>query len=501
MAGDAQYSNVSLLLHGNGADGSTTIADNSPSPKTASVYGSARIATAQSKWGGSSLYFDGLASYLRYASDSAFEFGSGDFTVELWARRGVINSEQVLITYGPQDQSTAYAPLLLIRFNSNNTVQAYCNTSVTESAVFGNCASSATFSSTSTWYHIAYVRSGSSFYLFVDGTQVATASSANTQGSGGSSNLYVGRDCRTNAFYFYGYQDDVRITKSVARYTAAFTPPTEEFPDSSGVSGIVGTASTTVTLSSAGAGVVSLSGIGAATVSVTSAAAGATAIAASASATVGATSAAAGSIAVQGQASTSVLVTSVAEGQLTLVEAELSGSTVVEVSAVADGTVLVQGAASAAVSITSAAEGVLRIGAELVGTTVVDVGSAALGSVEVAGQGSATVLVSSESTASAPAMGVASSLVSVASSATGASTVAGASIVTVQVLSSSAGKVLVEGQAHTTVSVGSSAFVRNGARNFAGDVSVVTVLRAISARTAVHGIAAKTAKRQVSVSA
>ncbi|WP_440105437.1 LamG domain-containing protein [Acidovorax sp. BL-A-41-H1] len=228
--GDPYYSNVSLLLHGDGANGSTTIIDSSPTPKTATVFGSAQISTAQSKWGGSSLYFDGSGSYLRYPSHSGFEFGSGDFTVERFVRRGVVNSEQVLITYGPQDQSTAYAPLLLIRFNGNNSIQAYCNTSETASAVFGNCASSASFSSTSTWYHVAYVRSGSNFYLFVDGVLVASATSSNTQGSGAGSYLFLGRDCRSVPYYYTGYQEEVRITKGVARYTAAFTPPTAPFP-------------------------------------------------------------------------------------------------------------------------------------------------------------------------------------------------------------------------------------------------------------------------------
>ena len=32
--GDSYFSNVSLLLHGNGANNSTTITDSSPSPKT-----------------------------------------------------------------------------------------------------------------------------------------------------------------------------------------------------------------------------------------------------------------------------------------------------------------------------------------------------------------------------------------------------------------------------------------------------------------------------------
>jgi hypothetical protein len=49
------FGSVSLLLHGNGTNGSTTITDNSPSPKTVTAVGNAQISTAQSKFGGASM--------------------------------------------------------------------------------------------------------------------------------------------------------------------------------------------------------------------------------------------------------------------------------------------------------------------------------------------------------------------------------------------------------------------------------------------------------------
>jgi len=38
---DQDYRNVSLLLHGDGTNGSTTIVDSSPSPKTVTAVGNA----------------------------------------------------------------------------------------------------------------------------------------------------------------------------------------------------------------------------------------------------------------------------------------------------------------------------------------------------------------------------------------------------------------------------------------------------------------------------
>ena len=81
MSYDPHYANVSLLLHGDGADNGTVFTDNSHSPKTVTAYGNAKTSTAQSKFGGSSIFFDGNGDYLVSPSNSAFQFGTGDFTI------------------------------------------------------------------------------------------------------------------------------------------------------------------------------------------------------------------------------------------------------------------------------------------------------------------------------------------------------------------------------------------------------------------------------------
>jgi hypothetical protein len=84
---DPVFNNVSLLLHGNGTNGSTTITDNSPSPKTVTAVGNAQISTAQSKFGGASIAFDGSGDYLTVLNSSQFNFGVDDFTIEAWFYR------------------------------------------------------------------------------------------------------------------------------------------------------------------------------------------------------------------------------------------------------------------------------------------------------------------------------------------------------------------------------------------------------------------------------
>ena len=68
--------NTKLLLHYNGADGSTTFTDSETTPKTVTAHGSVQIDTAQSKFGGASgLFTTQLANteidFMEYANDAA----------------------------------------------------------------------------------------------------------------------------------------------------------------------------------------------------------------------------------------------------------------------------------------------------------------------------------------------------------------------------------------------------------------------------------------------
>ena len=92
QSADPYFSNVSLLLHMDGSNGSTTFTDNSSNGFTVTANGNAQISTAQSKWNGASGYFDGAGDFLTVPVNSAFELGTGDFDVELWARFDSVNS-------------------------------------------------------------------------------------------------------------------------------------------------------------------------------------------------------------------------------------------------------------------------------------------------------------------------------------------------------------------------------------------------------------------------
>jgi hypothetical protein len=217
-ATDPNFADVSLLLHGDGTNGSTTITDNSPSPKTVTAVGNAQISTAQSKFGGASIALDGTGDYLSTPATNAFVFGTGDFTIEFWIRFTVVTGVQVI--YDQRPVNAAFVPTI---YTNNNTLNYLFNGLV--AITLGTVTSAQ-------WYHIAISKQGSSTKGFIDGTQGGSTYVDSTSYTSGP-NLLIGQNSvNVNTPQFVnGYIDDLRITKGVARYTANFTPPTAAFPD------------------------------------------------------------------------------------------------------------------------------------------------------------------------------------------------------------------------------------------------------------------------------
>ena len=179
--------------------------------------GSAQISTAQSKFGGSSMSFDGSGDYLTFPSSQDFALGSTDFTVEYWINTAASADDGILqISTTPGGFATSYTNGLMMAVVSGVLYYALGGSSVNTSTTINN----------GNWRHIAMSRSGSSLKIFVDGTQVSSATNSN---SVTGTYLVVGGYYSTS-FTLNGYINDLRITRGYARYTANFTPPTTAFP-------------------------------------------------------------------------------------------------------------------------------------------------------------------------------------------------------------------------------------------------------------------------------
>ena len=210
-ATDTNIREVSLLLHGDGTNGSTTITDSSLTPKTVTAVGNAQISTAQSKFGGASIALDGTGDFLSVGSSSDLVPDAGDFTIEFWARHTSGNGQFMYSNPNFGIGLWAGAALALVSNAGTNIL--------TDPANFLSA----------TWIHVAVTRAGNVIRLFKAGNLVASATNSVNYSTLGTTRVGVWLD--GNNFFFNGYIDDFRITKGVARYTANFTPPTAAFPD------------------------------------------------------------------------------------------------------------------------------------------------------------------------------------------------------------------------------------------------------------------------------
>ena len=218
---DPYYSNTSLLLNCNGNNDSTVFTDTSITPKTVTAFGNAKISTTQSKFGGSSAYFDGTGDYLQLANNANFAFGSGDFTAEAWVYTTTLTGNAAVMGYASGTSSASVVEFRMLRTGS--TWQFDTGVGSVEYGVgFGTVA-------INTLYHVAFCRYGTNLYSFIDGVlSSTTAVSTLSLNDPASSTLQIGQS--GGGYPWTGYIDDIRITKGVARYTQNFTPPTKQFP-------------------------------------------------------------------------------------------------------------------------------------------------------------------------------------------------------------------------------------------------------------------------------
>lgn len=223
MAGDPHFNNVSLLLHMDGIDGSTTIADSSNNALSFTRFGNAQISTAQSKFGGASALFDGSGDYFSASDNAAFDLGSSDFTIEAW----------VYISGGSVERSICSQWIGGANLGwdfgvwNTNRLRFYYSTNGSSGSFGINTV--ITTVPTGQWAHVCACRSGNTIRLFINGTAAYTSASFNVTIFNSAGSFQVGGSNNTNSWN--GYIDDLRITKGVARYTSNFTPPTEPFPD------------------------------------------------------------------------------------------------------------------------------------------------------------------------------------------------------------------------------------------------------------------------------
>lgn len=225
-SGDPYWDNVVTLLKfdNNWTDskGLATITLSTSSPSW--TYS---LSSTQSKFGGYSAYVGDLTArrtgngiQLAYSSTDTLNFGTGDFTAELWCWH-VLDD---WFNWG------------IFNFNNLNTLALGANPPKANVAKPLYCVVGSTFYGGTTatmtpsqWNHIAFGRASGTIYIAVNGVvqQMGTGNTASISNGSSFARLAANNEYQQN---MRGYIDSFRLTKGVCRYTSNFTIPTAEWP-------------------------------------------------------------------------------------------------------------------------------------------------------------------------------------------------------------------------------------------------------------------------------
>jgi hypothetical protein len=221
---DPYFANVNLLLHCNGSNNSTSFIDNSSLSNSVTVTSPANISTVQSKFGGSSAYFNGTSPELSIATSTNFDLGA-TYTAECWiypmqvTLNGGIMTRGFYSTVGTSWNGLSFA---IRQIGSAIRFYFYGTTAANEQYIDSTVGSVVI----NTWTHIAMVRLGPTGYAFINGVLVGQITGLNVPAVS-TQPLAIGNftfDANSSIFgnisnnHFYGYIDDIRITKGIARY-------------------------------------------------------------------------------------------------------------------------------------------------------------------------------------------------------------------------------------------------------------------------------------------
>lgn len=216
-SGDALYYETTLLLHGRGVVGGTTLIDSSPNPKTPHLNDSGvRVSGAASKFGGMSIGFPptGFGRGVSYQSAGILPTGTADFCIDVWACANGYPSAGVKLLFS-----------MLNTFNFELRGDGQLGLYIFSGGAYAAGGSFAI----GVFNHVAMVRRSGTFYVYLNGSQIISIPSS---ASLSSTYFYIGGEEANISWMWNGYFDDIRVTSGFPRYTGNFTPPTLEAPDS-----------------------------------------------------------------------------------------------------------------------------------------------------------------------------------------------------------------------------------------------------------------------------
>ena len=221
---DPSAAEVSLLLHMDGANGSTTFTDSSSYANVMTAAGAAALVTSGEKFGSACGAFNGTNAIVTtpIAVGGVLDLSSSGqpWTVEGWIKPAVIANGIFFCLGSAPGGDGFYIQAIQI----TNQVAA---TIFTAGGIHG-INTGANVAPVGSWSHVALVFDGSSYALYLNGVPGTTGAGFGVIKTP-TAGLQIGG--AAGGVFFNGDLDEFRVTNGVARYTGPFTPPAAPFPD------------------------------------------------------------------------------------------------------------------------------------------------------------------------------------------------------------------------------------------------------------------------------
>lgn len=166
--------------------------------------------------------FNGSSSTAQYTNPT--QLGTGNFTIDFWIKYGASGTQgnfNKILSAGNTEFHSSLESGTSLTFNAEvgGSSKGYYTLSWTPTL--------------NTWYHLAFVRSGTTFYEFINGVSqsysTVTAISTNNIDNYNAA-FYIGADVN-DSHYLNGNIQEFRISNT-ARWTSNFTPPASPYTNS-----------------------------------------------------------------------------------------------------------------------------------------------------------------------------------------------------------------------------------------------------------------------------
>jgi len=185
--------------------------------------GTPTVSNTQRKFTGASSLYTGNAAGVLSAPSGTYDFNTqGNFTCECWFYWEYFShAYKAILAFSNSWDGLAWSPLLM-----NNDYPAKIGFSGSSGGVY----SSTGLVSHSTWYHLAFVKNGTTIKMYLDGTErVSSTNYAGLSNFGVQFPMNIGAyNPVVSDYNFTGYIQDLMISE-YAKYTTSFTPPTALF--------------------------------------------------------------------------------------------------------------------------------------------------------------------------------------------------------------------------------------------------------------------------------